>query len=101
MLDVARSAPIAIEDSAMTWIKTVRMDEDDRVKQAMEAQRKIYPIEYATPVASVDSEGDAAGITASHTLIPDSSLLSGLILMSCSVTMRGSAAMPLTNSPNW
>jgi len=55
----------------MTWIKTVRMDEDDRVKQAMEAQRKIYPMEYATPVASVDSEGDAVGITASHTLIPD------------------------------
>jgi hypothetical protein len=58
-------------ESTMTWIKTVRMDEDDRVKQAMEAQRKLYPIEYATPVASVDSEGDAAGITASHTLIPD------------------------------
>jgi hypothetical protein len=58
-------------ESTMTWIKTIRMDEDDRVKQAMEAQRKIYPIEYATPVASVDSEGDAAGITASHTLIPD------------------------------
>jgi hypothetical protein len=54
----------------MTWIKTVRMDKDDRVKQAMEAQRKLYPIEYATPVASVDAEGDAAGITAAHTLIP-------------------------------
>jgi len=27
----------------MTWIKTVRMDEDDRVKGAMEAQRKLYP----------------------------------------------------------
>ncbi len=58
-------------ESTMTWIKTVRMDEDDRVKQAMETQRKLYPVEYATPVASVDSAGDAAGITASHTLIPD------------------------------
>jgi len=55
----------------MTWIKTIRMDEDERVKKAMEAQRSLYPIEYATPVASVDSAGDAAGITASHTLIPD------------------------------
>ena len=53
----------------MTWIKTVRMDEDERVKHAMESQRKLYPIEYATPVASVDSAGDAAGITASHTLL--------------------------------
>ena len=48
----------------MTWIKTVRMDEDERVKQAMEAQRKLYPVEYATPVASVDGAGDAAGIIA-------------------------------------
>jgi len=34
----------------MTWIKTVPMEEDERVKKAMEAQRKLYPIEYATPV---------------------------------------------------
>ena len=54
----------------MTWIKTVRMDEDPRVKEAMEAQRKIYPQEYATPVPSVD-RGPEASITASHTLIPD------------------------------
>ena len=37
----------------MTWIKTVRMDEDERVKHAMESQRKLYPVEYATPVATV------------------------------------------------
>jgi len=55
----------------MTWIKTVRMDEDDRVKQALEAQRKLYPLEYATPVASVDGAGDATGITAAHTLLPE------------------------------
>jgi hypothetical protein len=55
----------------MTWIKTVRMDEDERVKHAMESQRKLYPIEYATPVAVVDGGGEAAGIVASHTLLPD------------------------------
>jgi len=54
----------------MTWIKTVKMDEDPRVKAAMEAQRKIYPQEYATPVPDVD-KGPEAGITSSHTLIPD------------------------------
>jgi hypothetical protein len=54
----------------MTWIKTVSMDEDPRVKAAMEAQRKIYPQEYASPVPSVD-HGDEGGITASHSLIPE------------------------------
>jgi len=55
----------------MTWIKTVRMDEDERVKHAMETQRRLYPIEYATPVPAVDGGGEAAGIVASHTLLPD------------------------------
>ena len=54
----------------MTWIKTVRMDEDERVKKAIEAQRKLYPIEYATPVHPVN-DGETAGIVASHTLIPE------------------------------
>jgi len=54
----------------MTWIKTVRMDEDDRVKNAIEAQRKLYPIEYATPVHLVNN-GEMSGIVASHTLLPD------------------------------
>ena len=54
----------------MTWIKTVSMDDDDRVKNAMEQQRKLYPVEYATPVPSTDTAGQAAGIVASHTLIP-------------------------------
>src|SRR5437016_13805791 len=53
----------------MTWIKTVRMDEDDRVKSAMEAQRKLYPVEYATPVHPVN-DGETSGIVASHTLLP-------------------------------
>ncbi len=54
----------------MTWIKTVRMDEDERVKRAVEEQRKLYPIEYATPVHPVN-DGETSGIVASHSLIPD------------------------------
>jgi hypothetical protein len=54
----------------MTWIKTVSMWEDERVKAAMEAQRKLYPQEYATPVPAVDHDAEA-GIVASHTLLPD------------------------------
>ncbi len=54
----------------MTWIKTVRMEEDARVKTAIEAQRKLYPIEYANPVHPVN-DGETSGIVASHSLIPD------------------------------
>ena len=54
----------------MTWIKTVRMDEDDRVKRAIEDERKLYPAEYRTPAPAVD-RGEAESITASHSLIPD------------------------------
>ena len=53
----------------MTWIKTVAVDESDEVRKAVEGQRDLYPIEYATPVQPTD-EG-TAGIVASHTLIPD------------------------------
>jgi hypothetical protein len=54
----------------MTWIKTVSMEEDERVKKAMLDQRALYPVEYATPVPAVD-HGMTAGIVASHSLIPD------------------------------
>jgi hypothetical protein len=54
----------------MTWIKTVSMEEDDRVAKAMTAQRSLYPIEYATPVHPVN-DGATSGIVASHTLIPE------------------------------
>ena len=51
------------------WIKTVPCSEaSDELLKAMEAQRSLYPIEYATPVHPTD-EG-AAGIVASHSLIP-------------------------------
>jgi hypothetical protein len=54
----------------MTWIKTVSMWDDERVKAAMESQRKFYPPEYATPVPAVD-HGPEASIVGSHTLLPD------------------------------
>ena len=54
----------------MTWIKTLGMDEDERVKKAMMDQRALYPEEYFTPVPSVD-RGPKESITASHSLIPD------------------------------
>ena len=37
----------------MTWIKTVRMEDDARVAEAMLKQRALYPAEYATPVPVV------------------------------------------------
>jgi len=54
----------------MTWIKTLRMHEDERVKKAIEDERKLYPAEYRTPAPAVD-RGEAESITASHSLIPD------------------------------
>jgi hypothetical protein len=54
----------------MTWIKTLRMDEDERLKKAIEDERKLYPAEYRTPAPAVD-RGEAESITASHSLIPD------------------------------
>jgi hypothetical protein len=54
----------------MTWIQTVRMEDDKCVKDAIEAQRRLYPVEYATLVHPVN-DGETAGIVASHTLIPE------------------------------
>jgi len=53
----------------MTWIKTVAMDEDPRVKSAIEAERKLYPAEYEAPVHPT-ADG-ASGIVASHSLLPE------------------------------
>ena len=57
----------------MTWIKTVRSDEDARVKRAMEEQRKLYPVEYATPIHKVAGD-ETSQIVASHSLIPEALL---------------------------
>src|ERR1700738_2071832 len=54
----------------MTWIKTVSMEDDERVQKAMLAQRAVYPIEYATPVHP-ENNGLSSSIVASHSLIPD------------------------------
>ena len=54
----------------MTWIKTVTVDESDEVRNAVEAQRELYPIEYSTPVHPTP-DGQTAGIVASHSLIPN------------------------------
>jgi alkylhydroperoxidase family enzyme len=53
----------------MTWIKTVSVDESEEVRKAVESQRALYPIEYATPVHPTP-DGETAGIVASHSLIP-------------------------------
>jgi hypothetical protein len=54
----------------MTWIKTVTVDESEEVRKAVESQRDLYPIEYATPVHPTP-DGETAGIVASHSLIPN------------------------------
>ena len=54
----------------MTWIKTVTVDESEEVRKAVESQRELYPIEYATPVHPVNN-GESSSIVASHSLIPD------------------------------
>ena len=54
----------------MTWIKTVLPSEDEEVRRAMEAQRDLYPVEYASPVHPT-SDGETSGIVESHSLIPD------------------------------
>ena len=54
----------------MTWIKTVPFPEaSEALRRALEAQRSLYPQEYAEPVIPTDD--GVAGIVASHTLIPE------------------------------
>jgi len=54
----------------MTWIRTIPFSEaDEPLRRAIEAQRALYPAEYATPVQPT-SDG-TSGIVASHSLIPD------------------------------
>lgn len=54
----------------MTWIKTFKLEEDERVREAVMKERHLYPQEYATPVPSVD-RGFENSIVGSHTLFPD------------------------------
>jgi hypothetical protein len=57
----------------MTWIKTIPISEaGDRLRELMMKAHELYPAEYNAPVpAAGDTGDDAAGIVASHTLIPD------------------------------
>ena len=55
----------------MTWIKTIPNSEsDEKLRHAMEAQRELYPIEYAAPIHPT-RDGESSDIVASHSLIPD------------------------------
>ena len=55
----------------MTWIRTIPLSEaDEKLRVAIEAQRSLYPDEYATPVHPTP-DGSTSGIVASHSLIPD------------------------------
>jgi alkylhydroperoxidase family enzyme len=54
----------------MTWIKTIPLTEaDEKLRHAIEAQRSLYPKEYADPVHPDESGGST--IVGSHTLIPE------------------------------
>jgi len=54
----------------MTWIRTIPISEaDQQLIDAMEGQKDLYPVEYATPVHQ--TEDGAAEIVASHSLIPE------------------------------
>ncbi len=54
----------------MTWIKTISVEDDEKVRRAVEAQRDLYPIEYSVPIHPT-ADGQASQIVASHSLIPD------------------------------
>jgi hypothetical protein len=54
----------------MTWIRTIPLSiAEEKLLKAMEAQKVLYPIEYATPVHP--AEGGGSQIAASHSLIPE------------------------------
>jgi hypothetical protein len=54
----------------VTWIRTIPLSEmDDKLRQAIEGQRSLYPKEYAQPVHPDESGGSS--IVGSHTLIPE------------------------------
>ena len=54
----------------MTWIKTVLVSDDEKVRRAVDSQRDLYPAEYAIPIHPAQ-DGRTSEIVASHSLIPD------------------------------
>src|ERR1017187_311993 len=56
--------------TTMTWIRTVSLPEaDEKLRQAIEGEKLLYPKEYGDPVHP-DPSG-ASSIVGSHTLIPE------------------------------
>ena len=54
----------------MTWIRTVpKAEADEKLINAMEGQRALYPREYGDPVHPDEAGGSS--IVGSHTLIPE------------------------------
>ncbi|HKR66246.1 MAG TPA: hypothetical protein VJZ00_21125 [Thermoanaerobaculia bacterium] len=54
----------------MTWIKTIPIDEgDDTLRMANEAQRALYPREYAT--SAFPDQAPGSSIVDAHSLIPE------------------------------
>ena len=52
----------------MAWIKTIPFTQaDETLRQALEAQRKLYPKEYARD----PGDDGSTSIVATHTLIPE------------------------------
>ena len=55
----------------MTWINTIPLsDANEELRRAVESQRELYPVEYATPVHPTP-DGESSGIVQSHSLIPE------------------------------
>ena len=58
----------------MAWIKTIPLAKaDEKLRHAVEAQRALYPKEYAEPneIDRSDSGEEFSGIVGAHSLIPD------------------------------
>ena len=54
----------------MTWIRTLTIEEGGTaLREVIEAQRRLYPVEYATPVHPTPD--GTSEIVASHSLIPE------------------------------
>lgn len=55
----------------MAWIRTIPSAEaDEKLRQAIAAQRALYPKEYDKPAFETEGSGPSP-IVAAHTLIPD------------------------------
>lgn len=55
----------------MMWIKTIPFDEaDEKLRRAIDAQKELYPQEYAEPVHP-RPDGKTSPIVSTHTLIPE------------------------------